>query len=80
MERQNVTLALPKDLLRRAKLVAVDANSSLSRLLADALRDLVERRERYGEARHMHLTILAEGFDMGLKGEIEWSRDDIHER
>jgi predicted transcriptional regulator len=80
MERQNVTLALPKDLLRRAKIMAVEENSSLSRLLTTALADMVDRRERYRDARHTHLTILAEGYDMGLNGKISWSRDDLHER
>ena len=79
MDKQNVTLALPKDLLRQARLVAVEENSSLSRMLADALRDIVGKHNRYRDARHIHLAILDQGFDMGLSGEIDWSRDDLYD-
>lgn len=79
MDKQNVTLALPKDLLRRARLVAVEESSSLSRLLADALRDIVKQHESYRDARHIHLAILDKGFDMGLNGDIDWSRDDLYD-
>jgi len=80
MGKQNVTLSLPKDLLRQAKVVAIERNMSLSSLLATTLREIVGRHREYADARHVHETILVEGFDMGLNGEIDWSRDDIHER
>lgn len=37
MEKQNVTLSLPKDILKQAKIVAVQQNTSLSQLLTDTL-------------------------------------------
>ena len=79
MDKQNVTLALPKDLLRRARLVAVEERSSLSRLLADALQDIVRKRETYRDARHLHLAILDQGFEMGLNGESAGSRDALYD-
>ena len=78
MEKQNVTLALPKDLLHRARLVAVEERSSLSRMLAEALLNIVRRHEGYRDARHIHLTILDQGFDMGMDGRIDWNRDDLY--
>ncbi len=38
---QNVTLAIPKDVLRKAKILAVQKNTSLSGLLTQTLIDLV---------------------------------------
>jgi hypothetical protein len=40
MEKQNVTLALPKETLRKAKAIAAQRNSSLSALLTQALNEI----------------------------------------
>lgn len=80
MEKQNVTLALPKELLRKAKRVAVERHTSLSGLLVEALRTLVDQEDRYLEAKQRQLHWLEEGFDFGLNDHIDWKRDDLHER
>jgi hypothetical protein len=80
VERQNVTLAIPKDLLRRARLLAVESNSSLSGLLVRALEDSVVRATRYADAHHAHEIILEEGLELGLNERIRWSRDELHRR
>lgn len=80
METQNVTLAVRKDVLRKAKLLAVRRNTSLSRLLAEALEELVEREEGYESARRRHLAILERGLDLGTGGTATWRREDLHER
>ena len=40
MEKQNATLSLPKALLREAKILSVERETSLSQLLVEALQDL----------------------------------------
>lgn len=80
METQNVTLAVRKDVLRKAKLLAVRRNTSLSRLLTEALEELVERDEGYESARRRHLAILERGLDLGTGGAATWRREDLHER
>lgn len=80
METQNVTLAVRKDVLRKAKLIAVRRNTSLSRLLTEALEELVERDEGYESARRRHLAILERGLDLGTDGMVTWRREDLHER
>ena len=80
METQNVTLAVPKDILRKAKLLAVRRNISLSRLLTEALEELVEGEEEYESARRRHLAILEQGLDLGTGGRATWRREDLHER
>ena len=77
---QNVTLAIPKDLLRKAKILAVLKNTSLSGLLTQTLTDLVSHQETYEHARERNLALLKGGLDLGTQGKIDWKRDDIHER
>jgi hypothetical protein len=77
---QNVTLAIPKDILRKAKILAVQKNTSLSRLLTKALAELVADQEAYEQARQRNLAIMNENFDLGTRGDIRWKRDELHER
>lgn len=80
METQNVTLAIPKDVLRKAKIIAVKRNTSLSSLLTQTLEDLVSREEGYDQARLRNLEAMKHGFDLGTKGNIGWRREELHER
>ena len=80
METQNVTLALPKELIQRAKVVASQRNISLSKLLTRALEEVVDKDEAYEQARTRHLDWLEHGADLGTNGKIDWTRDELHER
>jgi hypothetical protein len=77
---QNVTLAIPKDILRKAKILAVQKNTSLSGLLAQTLTDLVAHQEAYEQARQRNLRLLNNGFDLNTQGQISWKREELHER
>ena len=77
---QNVTLAIPKDILRKAKIIAVQRNTSLSGLLTQTLTDLVANQEAYEQARQRNLVLLKRGFDLGTLGQTSWKREDLHER
>ena len=78
-ETQNVTLSLPKALLRRAKIIAIEENTSLSQLLKDAISDIVTKSDRYTLARAQHLAWLEEGANLGST-EVVWTREELHER
>ncbi len=80
MRTQNVTLALPRDTLLRAKLIAVQRQTSLSRLLRDLIEDLIESEERYELAKDRHLDLLERGLDLGTDGRSTSSREELHER
>lgn len=80
MEKQNVTLSLPKDILQRAKIIAIQRNTSLSNLLTQALTDIVTESELYTQAQERHLLVLKDGLDLGTDGETNWSREDLHDR
>lgn len=80
MDTQNVTLTLPKAILRKAKVIAAERQTSLSRLLTEALEQVVAGHDRVAQARRRHLEILERGFDMGTGGSSRWSREELHDR
>jgi hypothetical protein len=80
MERQNITLSLPKETLLKIKLIAVKRQTSVSGLLTQTLERLVEKEEAYAHARLRHLAWLRRGADLGTGGELRVSRDELHER
>ena len=80
METQNITLSLPKDILLRAKLLAVQRNTSVSSLLTQALTRIVEQEEQFAYAQRRHLQVLEHGFDLGTGGALKTSREELHER
>jgi len=80
METQNVTLSIPKDMLREIKLIAVEEGQSMSGLMTQMLRELIERRSRYRLAQQRQIALMEAGLDLGTGGQITWSRDSLHER
>lgn len=80
IEKQNVTLSLPRHILRKAKIIAIEHDTSLSGLMVELLTHLVEHEDQYAKARRQHLAWLAHGADFGTNGNIGWSRESLHER
>ena len=80
METQNVTLSIPKGILRKVKLIAVQRETSLSGLLTQTLEKLVQQENAYDHARQRHLQWLEQGADLGTGGNIQTQRDELHER
>ena len=77
---QNVTLSLPRELLRRIKRLAADRDTSVSALMAEALSTLADHDRRYSSARKRNLAALRAAPSLGTKGVVTWSRDQLHER
>jgi metal-responsive CopG/Arc/MetJ family transcriptional regulator len=80
MERQNVTLSLPKTLLRKAKMIAAKREKSLSELLRESLEEKVRQETGYKEAMERQIRLMKKGFNLGTKGQITILRDELHER
>lgn len=80
MEKQNVTLSIPKALLKQAKLIAARQDKSLSQLLKESLEEKVRDEVDYGKARKRQLQRLRKGFDLGTLAKVETARDDLHAR
>jgi hypothetical protein len=80
MANQNITLSLPEEDLREARVLAARRGTSVSQLLARMLSDLVEQETGYARARERSLNRMRESADLGTGGHIGWSRDSLHER
>lgn len=80
MEKQNVTLSIPKVILRKAKIIAIERNTSLSGLMTGLLTELVERDEAYVRAKRRYFTRLNQSSDLGTFGNLGRSREELHER
>jgi hypothetical protein len=76
--KTNVTLKLDAELLKQARVLAAEQGSSISRMLADKLEELVRERAGYDRARKRALSRLRVGMDLGWTRPN--SRDELHER
>ncbi len=76
--KQNITLAIDKPLLKRARAVAAQRGTSISALLAQELGSLVDREEAYVQARTKALAYLDHPFH--LDGSGIPSREALHDR
>jgi hypothetical protein len=76
--KQNVTLSLDRQTLRKAKILAAKQGTSISGLLAGQIEVLVGAEEAYEHAERQALALLDQGFHLG--GVIRASRDELHER
>ena len=79
-DNQNITLSLPRELLRRVKRVAADRDTSVSALMTEALDRLADEDRRYSAARKRALAALRSRRSLGTQGRRTWSRDELHER
>lgn len=79
-DNQNVTLSLPRALLKRVKRVAADRDTSVSALMTEALERVADEDRRYSAARKRSLAALGSARSLGTHGRVTWSRDELHER
>jgi len=63
--KQNITLSLEKDILKKAKLLAANRETSVSKLLAEELSRIVLQDDRYESAKRRALARLRKGFHLG---------------
>ena len=76
--KQNITLSIEKELIKKGKIIAAKKEMSVSRMLGELLKDIVDKDERYEAAKRNALNFLETGFHLG--GRITWKREDLHER
>jgi hypothetical protein len=79
-ETRNITLAIPRDVLRKAKMIAVRRDTSVSGLLTSYLREVVDEDDEYGRAMKRQLRTMKRARKLGLTGRPTWTRDELHER
>ena len=79
-DKRNITLSLSYDLLYKAKLMAVKENKSLSEFMKEALEDKILKTSGFEKAKRRQLKMLNVDLDLGTKGQIQASREDLHGR
>jgi hypothetical protein len=76
--KQNVTISLDRETIRKAKIVAARRSTSISGLVARQIEILIGDEEAYERAERQALALLDQGFNLGGKSRV--SRDELHER
>jgi len=76
--KQNLTISLSRQTIRKAKILAARRAISISGLVAEQIEILVGEEEAYERAERKALPLLEQGFHLG--GMIRASRDELHER
>jgi len=77
-QKQNITISVSVETIRKAKILAARRSTSISRLLAEQMEILVGAEEAYARSENAALALLDQGFRLG--GRISASRDELHER
>ena len=76
--KQNITLSINKDLLRKAKILAAQKQTSISGMLSQELQKILDDSEEYELFKRKALININQGFHLG--GKIAVSREEFHER
>lgn len=63
--KQNITVALDKETVRKAKVLAAERGSSVSRVLSEEIERLVDKRDRYQAAKTGAIAELRRGYRLG---------------
>jgi len=74
----NITLKIDDELLRQAKIVAAQEDTSLSALVASQIEQLVRKRQDYEAARRTAKALMRQAKPRGWQRPT--SRDELHER
>lgn len=76
-EKQNVTVSLTRQVLKKARILAARRETSISGLLSQEIESLVAKEDAYERAERQALAVLDQGFHLG--GKIA-NREELHER
>ncbi len=80
MEKQNITLSLPREILKKGKMLAAQKGISLNELVRELLETTAENEEGYRVSADRQMRRMKGGIPLGTKGKISWQRDELHQR
>ena len=80
MERQNITLSLPREILKKGKMLAAKKGISLNELVRELLEMTAENEEGYRTSADRQIKRMKEGTPLGTKGKIPWQRGELYQR
>ena len=75
--KQNLTVQLDRETIRKARILAARRGTSISAFVASQIRESVAEDEAYESARRAALDVLARGLRLGGR---RVSREELHER
>lgn len=78
MAARNITLSLPAELVRKARLAAAERDTSVSRLVAELI-DALDDDADYQRVWSDEVAYMRSGNGLRV-GDITWTRDELHER
>jgi hypothetical protein len=70
---------MPEELVRRAKVLAAQRDTSISALVGELLEQLVGDVPDYEQMWEEEEELMSTGIGMRI-GDIDWSRDELHTR
>ena len=76
--KQNLTIRLSKETIRKAKVLAARQSTSISALIAEQVDRLTQEDDAYEQAMKRSIARMEQGFHMG--GVHDWDRDSLHDR
>lgn len=79
-DHKNVTLSLPEPLLRRFRVYAASRDQSMTSLMAEAIRRMMDQDGEQAKARRRFLDRIRNAPDRRTGGVIRWSREELHAR
>lgn len=80
MAKQNITLSLPKEILKKGKLLAAKKGVSLNQLVRELLQQSADHEEGYRTSADRQTKQMKEGIPLGTKGRIAWKRAELYQR
>ena len=76
--KQNITLSLEKEIIKKGKILAAGKNTSISKMLGDLLEETTQKEQEYEASKRKAIQYLKMGFHFG--GNVRWTREELHER
>lgn len=79
MASRNITLSIPEELVRRAKVIAAQRDTSVSALVSELLAQLTGSTSDFADAWRAEEELMDAGIGLRV-GDVIWTRDELHER
>ena len=80
MEKQNITLSLPREILKKGKMVVAQKGISFNELVRELLQMTAENEEEYRTSAERQIRQIGKKIELGTKGKISWKRDQLYQR
>ena len=80
MDYQNITLSIPKEVLKKARIIAIQNRQSLSGMVTEYIKKIVESDAAYQHAYQRQAKWMEQGFDINLEAGYHFDREASHGR